>query len=92
MKTTNYKVYNIKYDLGDEWSGDSKPDLPRTLIIEDVPADHPEFAHGNLEDYLANAISDKTGFCVEYFHYSPHHEKTYIIKDDRKPDRKGRLD
>ena len=74
MKTTNYKVYNIEYDLSGEWSGDVKPDLPRSLIIEDVPSDHPEFAHGNLEDYLANAISDRTGFCVEYFDY--HENKT----------------
>jgi hypothetical protein len=64
MKT--YLTYDICYDFsGGEWSGFSEPKLPQKILI-DVPdeiASEPML----LEDYLADKISDKTGFCVEHF-------------------------
>jgi hypothetical protein len=66
MKT--YLTYDIKYDFsGGEWSGFSQPKLPQKILI-DVPdeiASEPMV----LEDYLADKISDKTGFCVEHFDF-----------------------
>jgi hypothetical protein len=68
-KTYNYKINTIAYDLGSEWKGFNKPVLPDCLIIENVPkevADSPI----ELEAYLADKISDHTGFCVEHFFFS----------------------
>ena len=65
-KTKNYEVSKIRYDYGSENCGFSKPELPSCLIIEDVPSDVSN-SPIELEDYLANEISNKTGFCVETF-------------------------
>jgi hypothetical protein len=63
MKT--YLITQIAYDFGSEHRGFDKPDVPTKLVIEapqEITASPIE-----LEDYLANAISDRTGFCVEHF-------------------------
>lgn len=64
----NYEINEICYDFGSEDTGFSQPRLPYSIIIEDVPqkiANEPI----ELEDYLAKAISDRTGFCVECFNF-----------------------
>ena len=65
MKT--YLITQIAYDFGSEHKGFDKPNVPAKLVIE---APHEVSASPiELEDYLANAISDRTGFCVEQFFY-----------------------
>jgi hypothetical protein len=68
MKT--YLTYDIFYDFSDcELSNLSEPKLPQNILIN-VPkeiASEPML----LEEYLADKISNKTGFCVEVFSYKP---------------------
>jgi len=70
LTTVNYEINEICYDFGSEDTGFSQPRLPYSIIIEDVPQEIAENGI-ELEDYLANAISDHTGFCVECFNFKP---------------------
>ena len=66
MKT--YLTYDIYYDFSDnECSDFSEPNLPQKILI-DVPNEI-AFEPMLLEDYIADKISDETGFCVEHFNY-----------------------
>ena len=68
MKT--YLTYDIFYDFSDcELSNLSEPKLSQNILIN-VPKEI-ALQSLELEDYLANEISDKTGFCVEVFSYKP---------------------
>jgi hypothetical protein len=64
----DYLTYDIKYDLGNEWNGMVKPYLPDQVLIEGVPDDVAS-DFNQLEEHLANEISETTGFCVENFDY-----------------------
>lgn len=59
----SYLITQIVYDFGDEHNGFMKPSVPSELVLE-APN---EITTDELEDYLANEISDKTGFCVDCF-------------------------
>lgn len=63
-----YLVNTIIYDYGSELKGLRKPKLPTEIIVEDVPVDIQKDTD-ELEEYLSNEISNKTGFCVKNFYY-----------------------
>jgi hypothetical protein len=55
------KVTNIVYDT--ESDGEVHDiDLPKEMIL-DIPNDC------DIEDEIANEISNKTGWCIEFFNY-----------------------
>lgn len=69
MKTTptkKYDVSDIVYDT-DYYVNENDLDLPAYLTIE-VPVSINE--KEELEDFIGNAISDKTGFCIYSFEYN----------------------
>lgn len=61
-KTLKIKVTDIVYDTGDEEIAVEDLDLPTGMIVEvDGIID--------IESEVADAISDKTGWCVQGYNY-----------------------
>lgn len=58
FKSRKVRAFNIKYDTDGE-----DVDLPAEIVFENVSEDL------NLEDEIANMVSDKTGWCVESVDY-----------------------
>ena len=66
--TIAYEVCSICYDL-DADVDENELDLPKHLVIE-VPQDEQD-----IESYLADKISDKSGYCVWQFEFKPYKQK-----------------
>lgn len=54
----HYRCFNIDYDTDGE-----KVDLPSSLIIEIHSGE------ASIDEMLANAISEKTGYCINSFNF-----------------------
>ena len=76
MKTTVVKVFNIDWDL-DYDLGEEDPGLPTEMIIDF----HPEYLEINgieVGDYVADAISNITGFCHRNFEFEEIEEQDNV--------------
>ncbi len=58
FKSRKVRAFNIKYDTDEE-----EVDLPAEIVFENVSEDV------DLEEEIANMISDKTGWCVSSVEY-----------------------
>lgn len=60
-----YIVYNIQWDTDDDFNEDIE--LPATMEISVNPEDIEDM---EIDDYLCDEISNRTGFCHFGFNYS----------------------
>lgn len=66
------KVTEIEYDI-DETDRDSVADLPAEMVLDLEHLGIDDVTEDNSSE-IADAISDRTGFCVRTFYYEPAEE------------------
>jgi hypothetical protein len=68
-----YLITDIVWDL-DYYVDENELELPQEVIVKvHMDADATDL---DLEEALANAVSDSTGFCMFQFNFEPVKEKT----------------